>query len=195
MTLRVNLPYLNRSLLTACSRTFFSGRYHMPTPGGARAALVARSSPGTCGVTTRVRGTRCARYARGGYAHPVRAVRGALAASSPAPLVRTARGTGGRLLVRVAGTYRRGGRAAEVPVSAQLQDPARPEAHAGDARLVERPVGLASLPPLARAAGRASRHVAARTRADNVLVVQARVRVRVGVRVKVRVGVRVRVRV
>ena len=28
----------------------------MPTPGGARAALVARSSPGACGVTTMVRG-------------------------------------------------------------------------------------------------------------------------------------------
>ena len=57
------------------------------------------------------------------------------------------------------------------------------------------PVGRAPLPPLARAAGRASRHVPARARAHNVLVVQARVRVRVGVRVKVRVGVRVSVRV
>ena len=43
-------------------------------------------------------GTRYVRYARGGYAYPVRTVRGALAASRPAPPVRTQR-------VRVAYTY------------------------------------------------------------------------------------------
>jgi hypothetical protein len=46
-------------------------------------------------------GTRYVRHARGWYACPVRAVRGALGASRPAPTVRTLRGR----LVRVARTY------------------------------------------------------------------------------------------